>query len=118
MLVDNDPDYLRLIRDLFAADPRIDIVGEPTTAAAALELAGELGEGLVILDHYLDDAQSGLEVAPRIKAAAPNAKILLFSSEDLSGRAKEEPAIDAFLHKDEILELLPTAQRLLGLSAS
>lgn len=118
MLVENDPDFLRLIRDLFAADPRIEILAEASTAAAALEAVGELGDGVVILDHYLDDAESGLDAAARIKEAAPSARILLFSSEDLSARAKQEPAIDAFLHKDRILELLPTVQRLLGFDAA
>jgi hypothetical protein len=57
----------------------------------------------------------GLSAAPQLKEAAPESKILLFTAYDLEAEARREPAVDAYLRKDEIGKLLPTAQRLLGL---
>lgn len=116
VVVENDPDFLILIRLHLGEDPRIVITGEADSADEAVEMVREAGPGLVILDHYLSGEVKGLETAPRIREEAPDASILLLSSDDLSTEARAEPTIDAFVWKGEIERLLPAAQRLLGLA--
>jgi DNA-binding NarL/FixJ family response regulator len=113
--VEDETDMRNLVRALLARDPRLEVMGEASSAAEAVELARSVEPGLIILDHLIDGPVTGLEAAPDLKAVAPNVKILLFSAFDLGREARREPAIDAFLRKDEPMKLLPLAQRLLGL---
>jgi len=115
LVVEDEPDFRKLIRLSLEEDPRILSTGEATTAQQAIEVARKSHPDLVILDNYLEGDLDGLEAAPMLKAAAPESKILLFTAYDLSAQARREPAIDAFLRKDDIKKLLPVAQRLLGL---
>jgi two-component system response regulator DesR len=115
VLVEDDPDYRLLIRVALGADPRFEMSGEAPSLESGIELAREAHPRLIILDHNLEGELVGLSAAPRLKAAAPDAKILLFTAYDLEAEARREPAVDAYLRKDEIRKLLPTAQRLLGL---
>ena len=110
-------DMRRLVKITLAADPRIEIAGEASSAEEAIEMARGLDPGLIILDHAIEGEMTGLDAAPLLRQHAPNAKILLFTAYDLEARARSEPAIDAYLRKDDIELLLPTAQRLLDLAA-
>jgi DNA-binding NarL/FixJ family response regulator len=115
VLVEDDPDYRLLIRVALGADPRFEMSGEAPTVESGIELAREAHPSLIILDHNLEGEMIGLSAAPQLKEAAPESKILLFTAYDLEAEARREPAVDAYLRKDEIGKLLPTAQRLLGL---
>jgi DNA-binding NarL/FixJ family response regulator len=115
VMVEDDPDYRLLIRVAIGVDPRFEMSGEAPSVETGIELAREAHPRLIILDHNLEGGMVGLSAAPKLKAAAPEAKILLFTAYDLEAEARREPAIDAYLRKDEIGKLLPTAQRLLGL---
>ena len=114
--VEDDPDFQKLIRLTLGDDPRLTMSGEmPTTIEAAVEVAKKLTPRLIVLDHRLEGRMVGLTGARKLKEAAPEAKILLFSAYDLATEARKEPAIDAYLHKDQVAELLATALRLSGL---
>lgn len=115
LVVEDDRDMRLLIRLVLGADPRLEFCGEASTATEAIALTRDSGPGLVILDHFIEGDIMGLQAAPLIKAVAPDARILLFTSHDLSAEASREPAIDAYLSKNHLVELLPTAQRLVGL---
>jgi two-component system, NarL family, response regulator DesR len=115
VLVEDDPDYRLLIRVALGVDPRFEMSGEAPSIERGIELAREAHPRLIILDHDLEGELVGLSAAPQLKAAAPDSKILLFTAYDLEAEARREPAVDAYLRKDEIGKLLPTAQRLLGL---
>jgi two-component system response regulator DesR len=115
VMVEDDPDYRLLIRVAIGVDPRFEMSGEAPSVETGIELAREARPRLIILDHDLEGEMVGLSAAPKLKAAAPEAKILLFTAYDLEAEARREPAIDAYLRKDDIGKLLPTAQRLLGL---
>lgn len=115
VMVEDDPDYRLLIRVAIGVDPRFEMSGEAPSVETGIELAREAHPRLIILDHDLEGEMIGLSAAPKLKAAAPDAKILLFTAYDLEAEARREPAIDAYLRKDDIGKLLPTAQRLLGL---
>jgi DNA-binding NarL/FixJ family response regulator len=113
--VEDEPDVRRMIHALLSRDPRLEILGEAASADEAVELARSTCPGLIVLDHLIEGPVTGLEAAPQLKSVAPAAKILLFSAHDLRKEARREPAVDAFVRKDDATRLLPTAQRLLGL---
>lgn len=116
MVVEDNADMQMLIELTLGADTRLDVTGRASTASDAIELAKEMQPDLIVLDHFIFGDTMGLEAAPEIKQAAPGAVILLFSSHDLTTEASREPAVDEFLFKNNISDLLPTVQRLLGLT--
>ena len=115
VIVEDDVDMRLMIRVTLLQDPRLDVVGEAASAEEAIELAKGLQPRVVVLDHWLSGQLTGLQAAPMIKAAAPNAKILLFTAFDLKHQADSEPAVDAYLRKDRVAKLLATVDQLLGL---
>ena len=115
VVVEDEPDMRMLIEVMLGRDPRIDLAGTAASAAEALAVLATVDVGLIVLDHGIEGDVMGLEAAPQLKAKAPNAKILLFTAFDMAAQAEREPAIDAFLRKDRIDQLLPTVQLLLGL---
>ena len=115
VVVEDEPDMRALIGLTLGRDPRLELVGEAASAEEALAVLDTCEPGLIILDHGIEGDLMGLEAAPLLKAKAAGAKILLFTAHDMSGEAAAEPAVDGFLRKDRIDQLLPTAQRLLGL---
>lgn len=115
VLVEDEADMRLFVRLALSRDPRLEILGEASTAEEAIELAATLDAGLIILDHGLDGVLTGLAAAPLLKAAAPNAKILLFTAYDMAAEARAEPAIDGFLRKDELGRLLSVVRQMLEL---
>jgi DNA-binding NarL/FixJ family response regulator len=116
VIVEDEADMRAVIRAMLSADPRLEIVGEATSADEAVKIARTVDPGLIVLDHKIDGDVTGLEAAPMLKAVAPSAKILLFTAYDMRNAAEREPAIDAYLRKDSIGQLLPLVQDLLGLN--
>lgn len=114
-LVEDEADIRVLIRLTLRKDNRLVLEGEATSAEEAIELARALDPSLVILDHSLGSGMTGLQAAPAIKAAAPGSKILLFTAHDMHSEAEQEPAIDRFLRKDKMPQLLRTVEEMLNL---
>lgn len=115
--VEDDPDFQRLIRVTLSEDPRLSMAEDnPATIEDAVEVARELKPRLIVLDHNLQGKMVGLTGAKKLKEAAPEAKILLFTAYDVAAEARRESAIDEYLHKDDVGQLLETARRLVGLS--
>lgn len=116
VVVEDDPDVQFLIETVFSMDCRFSVVGVAADAEDALEMARMTEPGIIVLDHGLAGMLTGLQAAPRLKEAAPQAKIILFTAHaELRDAAADEPAIDAFLLKTESTQLLPLAQRLSGM---
>lgn len=114
--IEDDQAFQVLIRATLRSEPDLDVLDEmPTTVERALEVAREVQPNLIILDHNLGGEMVGIGAAPKLKEAAPDAKILLFTAYDVEAEARREPAVDAFLRKDDVDELVSTSQRLLGL---
>jgi two-component system response regulator DesR len=116
LAVEDDPDFQVLIRAALSQEADLQVAEEmPSTVDRAIEITGQVHPQLIILDHNLEGELVGLSAAPRLKEAAPEAKILLFTAYDLGREARAEPAIDAYVRKDDVQNLVPTARRLLGL---
>jgi DNA-binding NarL/FixJ family response regulator len=118
VVVEDEPDMRALIGLMLGRDPRLELVGEAASAAEALSMLDTIEPGLIVLDHGIEGELMGLDAAPLLKAKAPNAKILLFTAFDMRHEASLEPAVDEYLRKDRIGDLLPTVQRLLGINAA
>lgn len=114
-MVEDDVGMRVLIQELLRDDDRLELTPAAATLDEALQLAGTTQPALVILDHYIEGDVMGLQAAPMLKKAAPECKILLFTSHDLTVEASREPAIDGILLKRNFDHLLPTVQSLLGL---
>lgn len=116
MVVEDDPSIQLLIRTVFSLDPRFTVTGGAASAEEVLELARSTEPEVIVLDHGLAGELTGIVAAPRFKEVAPQAKIILFTADaELRDPAEEEPTIDAFLLKTDVVQLLPLAQRLTGL---
>jgi DNA-binding NarL/FixJ family response regulator len=115
VVVEDSAEMAIIIQRVLAKDPRLDFEGPAETADDAIVVAREVQPDLVILDHFITGPTLGLEAAPMIKEAAPSAKILIFSDFDLADASAKEPAVDRFLPKKRLTDLLPTVQAMLGL---
>jgi len=79
LLVDDHLIVRRGLASLIEDDPQLSVVAEAGTAAAALQAFEEQGPDVTILDLRLPDT-SGIEVASRILADCPGAKLMVLSS--------------------------------------
>jgi CheY-like chemotaxis protein len=116
-IVEDEPDMRLLIRLALTRDGRLVPVGEAASAAEAFDLLTDSSPGVIVLDHSIEGDLTGLEAAPMLKERADGVKILLFTAHDMAREAAAEPAIDAYLRKDRIDQLLGTVQELLGLES-
>ena len=114
-VIEDDVDLQLLVQLKFRADTRLRFCGATTNSTDAIKLVRGTDPGIVVLDHFIEGQIMGLQLAPLIKAAAPNVRIILLTSHDLAFEVSREPAIDAYLRKNELAKLLPTALRLMGL---
>ena len=81
LLVDDQPDFLRLARELLDGHAGIRVVGEVTSGEEALALVPALAPDVVVLDVEMP-RMHGFEAARRLRAAAPG----LTSDDPQSGR--------------------------------
>ena len=116
-IVEDEPDMRLLIRLALTRDGRLVPVGEAASALEAFDLLTSSSPGVIVLDHSIEGDLTGLEAAPMLKERAGGVKILLFTAHDMAREAAAEPAIDAYLRKDRIDQLLGTVQELLGLES-
>lgn len=82
LIIDDHPIVLAGLRMVLEVDPRFVICAEAASAAAACEAAGRLLPDLMIADLALAGGNDGIELIRRLKAAAPDTRILVYSSSD------------------------------------
>ena len=116
VVIEDDRDMQELIRLALQPQPELRLVGQAETADVGLALVAREQPDLVILNHFLEAGSLGLELAPRLKRAAPRTKLVLFSSYDLAIDAEREAAVDVYVNKRRLGSLLPTVATLLDLA--
>jgi DNA-binding NarL/FixJ family response regulator len=116
VVVDDDPDYLWLVRFILESGPdKTVIVGETASGEEALALVLQKRPDVVIVDLMMPRL-NGLELTRRIKEERPQTKILLMSaySEDTYRRIASVNGADGFLNKHLIhTGLLPAIREVI-----
>ena len=115
VVIEDDLDMQHLIRLALEVEPEFEVVGEARTADGGVSIVELAQPDAVVLNHYLDAGGRGLDIVARLKVAAPRAKVLLFSSHDLTVEASREPDLDAFLNKRRLTSLPSALSTMLGL---
>src|SRR4051812_30276437 len=87
---------------------------EASTVEETLRLLQPSAVGVVILDHHLEGSITGFDGAALLKERAPAIRVVLFSAVDLASDAASNPAIDAYVRKDRIMELPQMVQLFSG----
>lgn len=99
LIADDAPD-IRLLLRMYLTDSRLEVVGEATNGAEAIEMATTEKPDAVILDLAMP-VMDGLQAIPLIKEASPNTKIVVLSGFDadrMADRALKLGA-DTYLQK-------------------
>ena len=102
LLVDDDPDFLRSIRQFLEVDQRTEVVGSVRSSREALEEVSRLQPDLVLMDIVMPGT-SGLEAARQIKAQPGAPRVILLTLHDDKAYRDEAENIhaDGFVSKSE-----------------
>lgn len=80
LIVDDDPAHRLLCRIAVVAHGGLEVVGEAVDGDDGIEQARALQPDLIVLDLNMPN-RSGIEALPDIRAAAPNAHVVVWSSD-------------------------------------
>ena len=76
------------IRHVLAGEPGFEVVAEAATGEQALALARQHRPDVIVLDVTMP-GESGLRVAPRLRTAVPDARVLILSMHDNAEYVRE-----------------------------
>ena len=116
VVADDAADLRDLIVLLFEMEDDFETVAEATNGQEAVDLAREHQPDLVVLDLSMP-VMDGLQALPLLRAAAPHAKIVIFSGFESAaiGREALDIGADGYIEKGtgvhELLEQLRTIVR-------
>ena len=99
LLVDGSPTVIDGLRSILQGCPEIEIVGEETNGADAVDKAIELRPDVVLIDAQVPGI-GGVEASRRIKEALPGAKILFMAVHPDLVEAAIGAGVDCCLAKD------------------
>ncbi len=118
VLIEDDAAVQSVVEILLATEPDLELVGTAATAELGIELVRQLMPDLVLLDNQLEGLLTGVEAAPTIKEIAPSVVVLLCTALDLASAAADEAAIDGYLRKDALVDLVDVVRALLAAEGS
>lgn len=102
LTVDDQEIFLRAARDLIAATPGFEQVGQAASGPEALELAAGLRPDLVLLDVRMP-GMDGIETARRLLASDADAVVVLVSLEEVGEfAAAASVAVAARVRKQDL----------------
>jgi DNA-binding NarL/FixJ family response regulator len=81
LLADDHGVVRKGVRDFLEEEPDLDVVGEASDGAQAVDMALALQPDVVVMDIKMPQL-SGIEATKRIKAAAPQVRVLALSAYD------------------------------------
>jgi len=79
LLVDDHPVFRHGLRALVGALPDLEVVGEATTGAEAVSLAGALRPDVTVMDLHMPGELDGIEATRVIVGADPSAAVLVLT---------------------------------------
>lgn len=113
VLVDDIPEYRRLVRVALTVRGGFEIVGEASDGAAAVAEVSAAQPDIVVLDLGLPDLP-GREVIAQIRNASPRSAVVVFTGTYLEDTLGVSGMVDAYVLKDSDLDLLVDLLRDLG----
>jgi DNA-binding NarL/FixJ family response regulator len=119
LIVDDQPTVLDALRQYFAMEPDIEIVGEATDGEIAIALAKELQPDVVITDIKMPNL-GGIAAIEAIRELAPTSKVIILSiydNPDMRAQALSAGADEFVAKQDQPDELLAVVRRLGGMAA-
>lgn len=119
LLVDDSPDFLKMVSKFFASVPEVELIGAVLTGQDAITLATELRPDLILMDLVMPKI-NGLEATRRIKAMPDPPIVIILTGHDTPEYRRESAGAgaDGFVHKPALfVELLPLMRRLTNLAA-
>ena len=81
LIVDDHPVFRQGLRDVFATDSEIDVVGEAADSQEALEKAGALRPDVILMDINLPGS-SGLQATYQLQNRLPDARVVIITGYD------------------------------------
>jgi DNA-binding NarL/FixJ family response regulator len=100
LLCDDMQQVRLLLRTEMSLESDLEIVGEATNGAEAIELARESQPDVVVLDLTMP-VMDGLEALPGIRAAAPAARVIMLSAHGASEMEARAVAAGASLYLEK-----------------
>jgi len=117
LIVDDNLAVRSMVRQVFAAEPDFEVLGEAENGLEAIQKAEALKPDLVILDLSMP-IMTGLDAAPQLLERLPAVCIILFTVEESKEltRLAQAQGIHAVVSKQQaVSELVSQARSLLGL---
>src|SRR5919206_2940128 len=117
LVVDDDPDYRLLVRLALAPDSGFEVVAEAGDGGTAVAEAERERPDLVLLDCTLPGSDA-FDVLPALRAAAPDARIVLVSGHDpadLRAASRSAGAVGYLTKETPARPLAPELRPPLGL---
>ena len=112
LLADGNADLRRRVKELLAAAPDIEIVGEAADSGEAIRKARQLRPDLVLMDMSMPGA-NGIDATRRLKREVPEVQVIVLTGYDL--RAYREAALSSgasgYVNKKALVEALLPAIR-------
>lgn len=105
LLVDDTTDVRMLVRVVLESTGKYEIVDEAKDGREAIALALMHQPDVIIIDQMMPDL-SGSEAVPHLRQAAPDVRIVMFSSVSSSVMAQRGEGADAYVDKGNIDALL------------
>jgi DNA-binding NarL/FixJ family response regulator len=103
LLVDDDADVLVMLQAVLTSRT-IDVVGLATSGEDAVRVASAIAPDVAVVD-YMMPGLTGFETATRLKAVRPECVVVIFSALDLEAQAAQQPDVDRFVRKSDVVEL-------------
>lgn len=107
VLIDDAEDLRGLVRRLLDRDGRFEVVGEAGDGLTGIEVVEGTGPDAVVLDLAMP-VMDGLQALPKIREAAPNAKIVILTGFDEASLSGDDVYVnaDGFVEKGVAFERL------------
>lgn len=112
LVVDDHAVVREGIRHVLAGEPGFEVVGEAANGEQALALASAQRPDVIVLDVTMP-GESGLRVAPKLRAAVPEARVLIMSMHENAEYVREgvRAGASGYLLKDSAAAELRLAVR-------
>ena len=112
MICDDEPSLRELLRIALGLEHDLEVVAEAADGREALDLVERHRPDVILLDLAMP-GMDGLEALPKLRKAAPETKVVIFSGfqESVLGRQARELGAVAYVEKGTDLAALAAAIR-------